>query len=341
MTPSRIGLLARASIPHLPNHLTPPRRVLAILALIGANAIWGGSPAASMGALGHMEPFTVGAARAGIAVLLFALLLGHRRVPFATGRIPAVLGLFGVTLFCALQNIGLLVSDATTTALVGGTKPVLIAALAVPLLGERLRGSQLGGLAISIVGVAVIVLLGAGTAPQAAVGGLVPLASAGSFAIYAVMSRRAFDTGPALPVIAGATRYGFLFLLPPAVIELAVRGTPTVSTQDTLLLLYLGGGCSALAFVLCGYGFTHLAAGEAAPYSNFRLVAGVALAVLLLGEHVTATGLTGGVLVLLGAAVGTRAHRERRPHAPARNTSAGIPVAGRRDESIIPAGVTS
>ena len=96
-----------------------------------------------------------------------------------------------------------------------------------------------------------------------------------------------------------------------------------------------------LAFLLCGYGFTHHSAGEAAPYSNLRLVAGVALAVLLLGEHVTATRLTGGVLVLLGAAVGTRVHRQCRPHAPARNTSAGIPVAGRRDDPIIPSGVTS
>lgn len=280
-------------------------RVLAVLALIGANIIWGASPAASKGAMAGLGPMSVGAGRAGLAVLVFALLLSVRHEQFATGRVPAVLGLFDIALFAAFQNVGLLFADATATALIGGAKPVLIAGLAVPLLGERLQPRQVGGLLLSMAGVAVIVLVGSGRTPEAALGNLLPLASAVSFSLYAVLSRRAFDGSGSLAIIAGATRYGFLFLLPAACLELAVTGAPTVTAGDAMLMLYLGAGCSALAFVLCGYGYAHLSAAQAAPFSNLKLLAGVGLAVALLGESLTTGRIMGGLLVLLGVAIAT------------------------------------
>jgi drug/metabolite transporter (DMT)-like permease len=238
--------------------------MVSVLALTGANLIWAGSPAASKAALVHVEPLTLGAARAGIAVAVFALLLGRRRERPATGRAPALLGLFGVALFCLFQNYGLLVADATTTALIGG-----------------------------------------GT-PAAALGNLLPLASAVAFSLYAVLSRRAFGGGGSLAVIAGATGYGFLYLLPGAAIELAVTGVPALTTRDLLLLLFLGVGCSAVAFILCGYGFAHLEAGRAGAFANLKPLAGVALGMLLLGESLTLVAVTGGVLVLVGVGIASR-----------------------------------
>lgn len=286
-------------------HLLSNHRLLAIAALIAANVVWGGSPAASKAALANLGPLSIGVGRDGLAVLVFALLLAMRGERFATGRMPAALGLFGIALFAAFQNYGLFFADATATSLIGGAKPVLIAVLAVPLLHERLRVSQLGGLLVSMSGVGVIVLIGSERTPEAALGNLLPLASAVCFAFYAVLSRRAFGGEGSLVIIAGATRYGFLFLLPCAALELVVTGTPTVTVPDTLLLLYLGVGCSALGFVLCGYGYTHLTAAQAAPFSNLKLVSGVALAVTLLGEPLTVSRICGAVLVLLGVAMAT------------------------------------
>jgi drug/metabolite transporter (DMT)-like permease len=221
------------------------------------------------------------------------------------GRAPALLGIFGVTLFCALQNYGLLVADATTTALIGGAKPMLIALLAVMVLGERLAGWRLGGLLISMAGVMGIVLLEGGT-PAAAAGNLLPLASAVAFSLYAVLSRRAFGGGGALGVIGGATVYGFLFLLPGAALEVAAGGMPALAARDVLLLLYLGVGCSAVAFVLCGYGFQHLEAGQAGAFANLKPIAGVALGMALLGEPLTPIQVAGGALVLVGVAIASR-----------------------------------
>src|SRR5690606_29850270 len=63
----RSGSLWRSATPSLAS--LPVRLVgsggLALLALIAANAIWGGSPSASKAAMGEFGPLTVGAGRAG------------------------------------------------------------------------------------------------------------------------------------------------------------------------------------------------------------------------------------------------------------------------------------
>lgn len=75
---------------------------------------------------------------------------------------------------------------------------------------------------------------------------------------------------------------------------------------DVLLLLYLGAGCSAAAFILCGYGLSHIEAGHGAVYGNLKPVVGVALAVMVLGEPLGASQVAGGLLVLLGIGVTLR-----------------------------------
>ena len=295
-------------------------RTLAVLALVGANAIWGGSVVASEAALAHLPPLTLACVRVAVALAVLELLLVRSGARAARGRAPALLGLTGVALFCACQNLGLRFADAATAALLGGAIPVLTALLAVPILGERLRGRRLVGLLVSLTGVAVVVLLApGGSLGASALGNLLPLASAASFAAYAVLGRRVFGSGgsgatsacvgASLAVVAGSTRYGLLFLLPGALVEVATSEVGPLTARDGLLLLYLGAGCSALAFVLLGYGLAHLEAGQGAAFGNLKPLVGVALAVALLGESVT-PGLVGGAgLVLLGVALAGR----RRP----------------------------
>jgi drug/metabolite transporter (DMT)-like permease len=219
-----------------------------------------------------------------------------------------LLGLTGVALFCAGQNLGLRYASAGTTALLNGAIPAFTMLLAMAFLGERLCGWRVAGLLISLAGVAVLVLRGSTGFPgAAALGNLLPLASAVGFAAFAVLGRRVFDGGNALAVVAGSTRYGLLILLPGAFIELVTGGLGPVTALDAMLLLYLGIGCSALAFVLGGHGLAHLEAGHGAAFGNIKSLIGVALAVALLGEPVTGIQLGSGALVLLGVGVASRA----------------------------------
>jgi drug/metabolite transporter (DMT)-like permease len=279
-------------------------RLFATLALFGANVIWAGSAVASKATLDHMHPLTMTSARTAIAVVLLIALLCRRGLPIATGRTPALLGLAGVGLFGACQNIGLLFADATTTALLGAATPILTMTLAIPLLGERLNRLQVVGVTVALTGVTMIVLIGGGDLGRTtAIANVLPLASAICFAVYNIIGRRAFRDGNTLSLVAGSARYGLIFLLPLTLLEMMQTEITAVAFEDAALLLYLGAGCSVAAFLLSGYGLSHMNAGHSGMYGNLKPVIGVLLAVTLLGEPLRAVQVAGGVLVLLGIGI--------------------------------------
>jgi drug/metabolite transporter (DMT)-like permease len=192
----------------------------------------------------------------------------------------------------------------------------MTALLAAVLLGERLGGRRVTGLLVSGGGVAAVVLLGAEPARGASfLDNLLPVAGAVSFAAYAVLGRRTFASGNPLAIVAGSTRYGLLFLLPGAGFEMATVGLGPVTMNDILLLLYLGVGCSALAFALCGYGLARLDAGQGAVFGNLKPLVGVLLAAVLLGESLTPGHLGGGALVLLGVLLASGSAGTEQPRA--------------------------
>ena len=279
----------------------PSTQTLAVLSLVSANAIWGASAVASRAVLDSIPPLTSASLRVAIALAVLLPLVARSGGRPTRDGATALLGLTGVALFCLFQNVGLRYAGAASTALINGAIPVLTALLAAALLGESLRGRRLVGLLISGGGVAVVILLGTGpTLGGSSFGNLLAVAGAVSFATYAVLGRQTFRADNALAVVAGSTRYGLLFLLPGAGLELATVGLGPLSMRDLLLVLYLGVGCSALAFVLCGYGLAHLDAGQGAVFGNLKPLVGVVLAVVVLGESLNLGHLGGGALVLLG-----------------------------------------
>jgi drug/metabolite transporter (DMT)-like permease len=249
---------------------------------------------------------TLACLRVGIALVVLLPLATRSGTRPSRDLGTCLMGLTGVCLFCLFQNLGLVFTTAANTALINGGIPVLTALLAATFIGEHLTRWQVTGLFLSLAGVAVIVCRGTSGVVMAGPDSLLPLASAVSFAAYAVVGRRTFRADNTLAVVAGSTRYGFLFLLPGAGIELATMGMRPLSVSSTVLLLYLGVGCSALAFVLCGYGLAHLDAGQGAVFGNLKPIVGIVLAVMLLGESLTTGQVVGGGLVLLGVVLASR-----------------------------------
>lgn len=285
----------------------PSSRGWAVLALVGANAVWGGSIAATQPVLAHVPPATLAFLRALIALGVLWPLATRTGVGPARGRVPALMGLSGVALFGLCQNVGLRYADVATASLIQGAIPILTVLVAALVLGERLSGPRLTGVVASLGGVAALVLGGGSDLGLAALGNLLPLASAVSFAAYTVLGRRAF-AGGALALLAGAMRYAVLGLLPVAAVELALVGMAAPTLRDLLLVLYLGAGCSALAFALAAYGLRHLEAGQAAVFGNLKPLLGLALAAVFLDARLTPGHLASGTVVLAGVWLATRPH---------------------------------
>ncbi len=120
-------------VPHL------SARTLAILALVGANVIWGSTFVALKPVLDRVPPLTVASLRFAIALAILlplVFLVGDRP---ARGRGPLLMGLTGVFLLYLCQNVGLQYSSAANGALIHGGIPVLTALLAAAVSRRAAR----------------------------------------------------------------------------------------------------------------------------------------------------------------------------------------------------------
>jgi drug/metabolite transporter (DMT)-like permease len=308
----------------------PSARATAILALVAANLIWGTSFVATKPLLDGVPPLTLAAGRVAVALLVLLLLLRRIGARPARGWTPAVMGFTGVFLLYLCQNVGLQHTSAANAALILGGLPVLTALLAGPVLSEPLAATRLVGIAASLAGLAAIVVIGGGAGPgRSALGDALLLVSALSLAAYLLVGRRTFPGGGSLELVAGATGYGLVLLLPASAAELALGGMDRPTLGDLAGLLYLGVAATALAFVLLAYGLHHLEAGQVAAFAYLKPVVGVGAAAILVGEPVTTFHLGAAALILGGVWLVTRHSGGDAPGHGQRSAGGALRVFGR------------
>jgi drug/metabolite transporter (DMT)-like permease len=280
-------------------------RLLAVLALAGTTLLWGSSFVAGKVVLEEVPPITLALLRFVVALAVLVPLLRWRGGRPIAGRNAALLGLTGMALFFICQNLGLRLTGATDATLINnGAFPVLTGLLAAAMLGERLGGRLLGGLSVSVAGVVAVSLADHDIGFSVLGDGLI-LASVACGALYVVLGRRCFADGDWLAILVGAMGFGALFLLPAAAVEIAIVGIAAPDPGSVLLIVYLGVGCSALAFALWAYALTHLAAAQVAVIGNVEVPVGVIASALILGEGITPPRVIGTALVLAGAWMAT------------------------------------
>jgi drug/metabolite transporter (DMT)-like permease len=280
-----------------------PAGYLAVLALVGMAALWGMSFVAAKAVLTEIPPVTLAFLRFAIAALVLVLLVIHGgNRPHLGGR-SALLGSIGMTLFFFFQNTGLQAAGAAeATIVLGGGLPAVTALLGVFVLRERPDRWRTGGLCCSLLGVGAVALASDGERAESSLTGLGLLGLAAVCgAVFAILGRRAFAGPDLLPILAGSSVYGALFLLPPTAVEMRLVGMTMPSAGGVALLLYLGIGCSALAFVLWAHGLRHLTVTQNAILGNLEIPIGLAAAAMLLGETPDRGRLLGAVLVVAGA----------------------------------------
>ncbi|MFT4028300.1 MAG: EamA family transporter [Protaetiibacter sp.] len=241
---------------------------------------------------------------AGIVLLLVARARPHGSEWART----AVLGVLNVGGFFLLLYIAAQLLPTSVASSIMAASPLVLAAFAWALLGQRPAARVLAGAAIGILGVLLLVAGGIG-----AIDGLGVAASATglvSSSLGYVLTRRWGDT--AKPVMASAWQLlfgGGMLLL----VALIVEGAPPA---------FDGTGWAGLAFVtLIGtatanvawfHGLQHLSAGVVGVIGLLNPVTGVLLGVLAGGESLAAPQLLGILLVLGGILLGQLPARRMR-----------------------------
>lgn len=270
--------------------------------------IWGSTFVVTKSAIGQVPPFLLATLRYVVACAILVPLAARNGgwdgvLRGGTVGTLALMGFAGVTVFYVGFNLALVYTTASAVALIQGVTPVITALLAVPLLGERPRRTGILGIALSMLGVALVVLVGSGgKAPDPLLGDALTLLAVVSWSIYTILAKRLDQASP-LVVTAAISLFGLAFLIPFAAYDLATRPPATISPDTWLAVLYLGVCASALAYLFWNRALLVFRASQVANFINLVPLVGVASAAVFLGEPLLLLQLVGGALVLVGVSL--------------------------------------
>jgi drug/metabolite transporter (DMT)-like permease len=291
--------------------LGQPGRSAALASVVVAAAVLSSSYTITKFALRDVPPLTIGVIRFVLAALLLAgwvhLVKRYPRPPAADLRRLAVGGLLGITLYFAIENIGVQLATASDAALLVAAYPALTAFLELVLYRHRTRPAALAGIGLAVAGVFFVV----GYAPASGgthrlVGDILLVVSGIVWALYNFSTRTVAHRYPTPVVLYYQSLAGAIGFVPLAFLEhdkwhsFSHPGT-TIAALAALTVL-----CSVAGLGLYAKGLQRLRPSTAVNLLNLVPVFGLVIAIATLGETVTPLQLAGGLIVVVGVTITTR-----------------------------------
>ena len=287
----------------------------AYVALLLIAALWGTFPATSKLALEDLPPTLLTALRAVIASsFLVALLL---RAGPESVRPPSseMIRVAGVVLSMHIAYWGIYTTTAANAAILQAASPIMIALGARLYLGERLRRIQQAGVALSMLGVLIVVTEGnlAELAPSEwRLGDFLTLLGLVAWTVYTVYGKRLIATVPPALATTGGYLCGTLVLVPLAIVTLPLMPRPRLLSPVAWLVLVYHAVLGAIAHLWWYAAVERVGPSRAAVFLNVTPLVGMALAAVLLSEPIGRWQIYGVLLVLAGVALTTRVARAPR-----------------------------
>lgn len=279
-----------------------PIALLPRLAVVGAVVLWGASFSTMRIALQDLHPLSVMWLRMIIA--LACILPLYRTVSLAAYRkddwkllLAAVV--FQPCLYFWLESAALGLTSSAQAGIISASVPLLVAVAAWMILKEPLSTRVLGGLILSVAGVAVLTLGGEATAsaPSPLLGNsmefLAMVCAAANMIIIRILGRR-YDawTLTVMQVVTGCLFFS------PGIVHLMDVPAGTFDMQLVLILVFLGAGVTLGAFSLYNWAITRMPASTASAHINLIPVVAVGCGFAFLGETMNPLQMAAACVVL-------------------------------------------
>ncbi|MEV6276257.1 DMT family transporter [Nocardia sp. NPDC051832] len=236
-----------------------------------------------------------------IVLVVILAIQGDGLPPRAAWRGILISGVLWFGVYMVALNWGEQHVDAGTAAMVINVGPVLMALLAGYLLREGFPGRLMAGIAVSFTGAIVIGLSNTGGGSSGALGVLLCLLAAVTWAISTIAQKPALEHASALQVTTFGCLIGTLTCLPFA--GQLVTEAAAAPLSATLSLIYLGVFPTALAFTTWAYALARTTAGKAGVTTYVVPTLVILMAWIALGEVPTLLAVLGGLLCLAGVAI--------------------------------------
>ena len=281
---------------------------------LGAALLWGTSWVGTGFALRGFSPLAVAGWRGLVGLAFIAVYIGlrpsalrddHERPRAGRAARVVLLGLLGGGLFQVGLAYAVDLSGATLAAFVAGLYPILAAAGAGLVLGERPGAFVLGGLLVAFGG--VVLLAGFDPTGASPAGLAIGLAAATSFAAYLLLTRRwaAAWRLPTPLVTTSLLAMTALVALPLALFTDPAGLVPQGGAVPVLAILWLAGPVGAVAQAAAVAGIRRLPSDRSAAIFLLNPLTAALLAAVLLGERLGPLQVAGCGLVLAGVALAT------------------------------------
>lgn len=274
---------------------------------------WAGNFVLGRGVHGHVPPVALAWSRwalASLIVLPFAVphLRRDWQAIWERPFLMIVLAITGVSSFNTITYIALNYTSAISGAIIYAMGPALIAFTSFLVFAERLSWLQILGVALSLVGVVVIVMQGDLSALMEfrfGYGELMFLGGTLIWAIYTVYLRKA----PAmhwLSFLATTFIIGLISLTPLFAAEHFSGWQMQFDTTTVLAILYVAIFPSAIAYAFYNRGVELIGANRAGVFLYVVPVFSTLLAIGLLGERLELHHVIGFALVFAGVLLSAR-----------------------------------
>ncbi len=279
-----------------------------MLAIVLASFLWGTTGTVASFLPDSVSPLAIGAATMGLGGALLFLVSAPRSLAVLVdppARTWALIGASGVVayplaFYAAMDTAGVAVGNVVSL----GSAPVFAALLEFGIERRRLSARWSVATVLGVAGVAAISL----ARPEGAegidvpVGGVVLGLLAGlSYALYTYASGRVIAQGHGSSAVMGAM-FGAGSV--PLLVLLVLVGGPLLAGPGSAALAgYLAIGPMFLAYLLFGRGLRTVSASTATTVTLLEPLVATALAVLIVGERLSAPAWAGIAAILAGVTV--------------------------------------
>lgn len=288
--------------------MTTLKRNAADVGLIAMVFVWGFHYIVMKDALANLDPLVFNAIRFSAGLPLLAVFVWfNRELLHVTRRelvIVALLGLSGSTLYQALFVSGLDHTTTTNSSILIATMPAWTAIISIIIGQVWINRRLVGGLAITLLGIVMVILGKAGAelslSREDLLGGALTLSAAIVLAIHNILKKPLLDRMGAMKIAVWTyvvNVVGLTVIALPQLVDLTADDLPLRALPNVLYSGWLSG---IGGFLLMNYGIRVIGPTRASSYFNFPPIIAALAGITLLGEPLTVPLLVGGILTLVG-----------------------------------------
>lgn len=263
----------------------------------------------------HLTPIEILFFRFVIGFLALAALRPRRLQVkgFAQEKWFMLAGVTGVTLYYLLENIALTFTTASIVGVVVAAAPLFTGLISAAVLKERLRAPFFLGFAVAMAGV-LLVNFGGGASTEgglgeaAALGALLALAAAATWAVYSIVTKKISAFGyDSILVTRRTFAWGLLFMVPTLpFLGFSPDWASLVAPEMWGNLVFLGLGASALCFVTWNLAVKELGPVKTSLYIYLVPALTVLASAVVLGDPLTPPVIIGVLLTISGLLLSER-----------------------------------